>query len=166
MASNVTAPTATRIRWSAAVWAGVIAGAVFLVLEMLMVPMFMGGSPWGPPRMIAAMVMGQEVLPPPGTFALVPVMVAMVIHFALSIVFALVLAAIISRMGTGAALLVGAVFGLALYVVNFYGMTVVFPWFADARNWVSIFAHVVFGLVAAAAYVGLVRRPRATTRVG
>lgn len=60
----VTEPSGTPIRWSAAVWAGVIAGAVFLVLEMVMVPMFLDGSPWGPPRMIAAMAMGEEVLPP------------------------------------------------------------------------------------------------------
>ncbi|MFB8830009.1 hypothetical protein ACE0DR_13370 [Azotobacter sp. CWF10] len=48
----------------AGVWAGVIAGVVFLALEMLLVPLLMGGSPWGPPRMIAAIVMGRDVLPP------------------------------------------------------------------------------------------------------
>lgn len=166
MAENVTEASGTPIRWSAAVWAGVIAGVVFLVLEMVMVPMFLDGSPWGPPRMIAAMAMGEDVLPPPGTFALVPVMVAMMIHFVLSIVFALVLAATISRMGSGTALLIGTGFGLALYVVNFYGMTAVFPWFSNARNWVSIFAHAVFGLVAATAYVSLAARPPVRTREG
>lgn len=49
--------------------------------------------------------------------------------------------------GTGAAVAVGLVFGLLLYAVNFYALTAVFPWFANARNWVSIFAHGVFGLV-------------------
>lgn len=29
--------------------AGLIAGVVFLVLELIMVPVFGGGSPWGPP---------------------------------------------------------------------------------------------------------------------
>lgn len=147
------------IDWSAAIWAGVIAGAVFMILEMLMVPMFMGGSPWGPPRMIAAMVMGEGVLPmpegPPLTFDMTVMMVAMVVHFLLSVLFTIVLAFVISGMTTGAALAVGSGYGLVLYLVNFYVMTAVFPWFGMARNWVSIFAHIMFGLIAAAAYKGL-----------
>lgn len=142
-------PRAAAIDWSAAIWAGIVSGAIFMMLEMIMVPVFLGGSPWGPPRMIAAMVMGEGVLPPPATFDLTILMVAMVVHFVLSIAFALVLALLIARLGFGPALAVGAGYGLALYLINFYGMTAIFPWFAMARNWVSIFAHVVFGLVAA-----------------
>jgi hypothetical protein len=74
------------------------------------------------------------------------------VHFVLSVVYVILLGALVSRMGAGAALVAGAVFGLALYLVNFYGFTAVFPWFAMARNWVSVFAHVVFGLVGAWAY--------------
>lgn len=140
---------AGAIDWSAAVWAGIVSGAVFMVLEMMMVPLFMGGTPWAPPRMIAAIAMGEGVLPPPATFDLTILMVAMVVHFLLSVVFALVLALLIARIGFGAALAVGAAYGFALYLINFYGMTAIFPWFAMARNWVSIFAHVVFGLIAA-----------------
>lgn len=143
------------IDWSAAVWAGVIAGAIFMVLEMVMVPLFLGGSPWAPPRMIAAIGMGRDVLPPPAAFDLGILMAAMVIHLILSVLFAIVLALIIARLGFGAALAVGALFGLALYLVNFYGLTAVFPWFAMARNWVSIFTHVAFGLIAAWVYARL-----------
>jgi len=146
------------VNWKAAILAGLIAGAVFMMLEMIMVPLFMpDGSPWGPPRMIAAIGMGKEVLPPPATFALMPVMVAMIIHFPLSIIFAVILAFMISRFGLGIAVLIGAVFGLALYFVNFYGFTAIFPWFAMARGWVSIFAHIVFGAAAAWAYKALAR---------
>jgi uncharacterized membrane protein YagU involved in acid resistance len=133
------------ISGKAAVWAGLVAGAVFLVLEMVMVPMFLGGSPWGPPRMIAAIAMGEGVLPPPATFDLTILLVAMLVHFALSLVLAFVFAFIAKGRASGAALLVGVVFGLVVYAVNFYGMTAVFPWFAMARNWVSILAHAVFG---------------------
>lgn len=143
--------------WKAAIWAGLIAGAVFMMLEMVLVPIFIGGSPWGPPRMIAAIGMGKSVLPPPDTFALAPLMVAMLIHFMLSIVLTIALALLVARMGIGAAGMVGAVFGLLLYLVNFYGMTALFPWFAMARNWVSIFAHVMFGAVAALSYTWLRR---------
>ncbi|MEX2584071.1 MAG: hypothetical protein WD766_12390 [Gemmatimonadota bacterium] len=143
---------AAAIDWKAAIWSGVIAGAIFMVLEMMMVPIFLDGSPWGPPRMIAAIVMGEGVLPPPATFDFMILMVALVVHFALSIVFAIMLAFPIARMGFGAALAVGAGFGLLLYLVNFYGFTAIFPWFAMARNWVSIVAHILFGLIAAWSY--------------
>jgi len=133
-----------------------------MMLEMLLVPVFLGGSPWGPPRMIAAIGMGQGVLTPPDTFALVPMLVAMAIHFMLSMVLAVLLALIVSRMGMGMAVLVGAAFGLVVYLVNFYALTAFFPWFAMARNWVSIFAHVMFGAVAAWSYMWL-QNPRGQT---
>lgn len=148
----VTEKRGAAVDWRAAVWAGVISGAVFMVLEMMMVPLFLGDSMWAPPRMIAAIVMGEGVLPPPATFDFGILMVAMAVHFVLSVLFALVLALLIARLGFGAALAVGAGYGLALYLINFYGFTAIFPWFAMARNWVSIFAHLVFGLIAAWAY--------------
>lgn len=137
----------------AAVVAGLVSGAVFLVLEMIMVPLFLGDPAWAPPRMIAAIVMGEGVLPPPATFDLMIILVAMMVHFVLSVLFALVLGFLIYRLQEGMALAVGAGYGLALYFINFYLLTAVFPWFAMARNWVSIFAHIVFGLVAAWMYI-------------
>lgn len=152
--------------WKAGVYAGLIAGVVFLILEIVLVPLFMGGSPWGPPRMIAAIVMGRDVLPPPATFDVGIVLAAMVVHFALSTVFGLILAGLISLFNldssAGLTFVVGAVFGLLLYYINFYGMTAFFPWFADARNWLSLMLHVVFGVVAAESYFGLEKRTPAT----
>ena len=148
--------------WRAAVWAGIIAGVVFLVLEMAMVSMFLGGSPWDPPRMMAAIVLGERVLPmpgqPPPPLTATVVLTALGVHFVLSTIYALILSALIARLPSSAAIAVGIVFGVTLYVVNFYGFTAVFPWFAMARNWVSIFAHAVFGLAVAWAYVALARR--------
>ena len=139
---------ARTIDWSAAVWAGVIAGIVFVVLEMIMAPMFTGApSVWAPPRMIAAIGMGKDVLPPPASFDFGVVMVAMMIHFATSILFAIVTTFLIRNLGTGAAVLVAIVMALLLYVFVFYVMTPIWPWFSNARNWVSIFAHIVFGTI-------------------
>lgn len=153
VATPITQNTGTRsLNWKAAIWAGLIAGAVFVVVEMLMVQFALGQSMWGPPRMIAAIAMGEDVLPPPATFDLGILIVALIVHFILSIVFALILALLIHRVGLGVALATGAAYGLVLYIVNFYGMTAIFPWFAMARNWVSIFAHILFGFVAAWSY--------------
>ena len=94
--------------------AGLIAGIAFLILEMIMVPLFGGGAAWGPPRMMGAIVLGQEVLPPPATFDFGVVIVAVLLHLVLSVAYALILAFIIRGMTMGTALAVGAGFGLAL----------------------------------------------------
>lgn len=134
------------IDWSAVIWSAIIAGVVFMILEMIMVSLFAGGSPWGPPRMIAAIGLGNGVLPPPATFDFSVMLVAVVIHLILAFIYALILAFILTRWApVNSALWVGLVFGLALYLVNFYGFTLIFPWFAMARNWITLFTHVVFG---------------------
>jgi hypothetical protein len=38
------------IRMKEAVWAGVISGLIFMMLEMIMVPMFLDGSPRATPH--------------------------------------------------------------------------------------------------------------------
>ena len=131
----------------AAVWSGIVAGFVFVMIEMILIATVGGGSPWGPPRMMAAIIMGQSVLPPPATFDFGIMMVGMMIHFVLSVVLGFVLGWVISkwRLGTGAAIIAGIVFGLLVYLVNFYGLTAVFPWFSNARNAITVFAHIVFG---------------------
>lgn len=145
------------LNWKAAIWAGIVAGVVFLMLEMAMVAFIQGMSPWAPPRMMAAIVMGEGVLPPmdgPVTFDFGVVAVAMIVHMALSIILAAILGIGISRLDLSltAAIVAGAVFGLAVYFVNFYGFTALFPWFAMARGVISIFAHAVFGAVAGGVY--------------
>lgn len=149
-----------RINHKAALWGAFISGAVFMMLEMIMVPVFMGGSPWGPPRMIAAIGMGESVLPPPATFDAVIMMVAMLIHFGLSVILAFLFAflfALTRRPAVGMAIGLGAVFGLVVYVVAFYGMTAIFPWFAMARGWVAIFAHFAYGAVLGWVYASFAR---------
>jgi hypothetical protein len=141
-----------ELSWKGVFWSGLIAGAVFMMLEMLMVWAFMGQSPWGPPRMIAAMAYGREVLPPPATFDLGVVMAAMIIHFMLSWVFALAFGWAFGGLAMGSAILAGAVMGLVIYFVDFYAFTAIWPWFANARNWVSIVAHIVFGITLAWSY--------------
>jgi hypothetical protein len=59
----------------------------------------------------------------------------------------------------GLALGIGVLAGFVIYLINFYGFTAAFPWFAMAQNWVSITGHLLFGLVAAWAYRGLLREP-------
>ena len=134
-----------------AVTAGLVAGLVFLIAEMVLVPTMGGGALWGPPRMMSAIALGEGVLPPPATFNAAVVAVGMLVHFALSAVLGVIFALIAARLslGRGALIALGAVFGLVVYVVNFHGLTAIFPWFAMARNWITILAHLIFGVVLA-----------------
>jgi hypothetical protein len=150
--------THRRPDWRAAIMAGV----VFLVLELVLATLIPGGSPWASPRMIASTLLGRSVLHAPGTFEASIMVAALVLHFVLAIVFALILSLIMAPFrfdsSTAMASLVGAVFGLAMYLLNFYGMTRLFPWFAEARNWISVVSHLVFGVVVADTYLRLERK--------
>lgn len=150
----------------AALWAGIIAGVVFMMLEMVLVATVGGGSPWGPPRMIGAMALGRDVLPPPATFDATVFAVAMLIHFALSILLGLILGWMIGkwRLSLFASIAAGAVFGLIVYLVDFYGFTAIFPWFAMARTPITIVSHLAFGVVLGWAYHAIAGRGR--ERVG
>lgn len=142
------------LNWPAAIGAGIVAGAAFLIMEMGLVALT-GSAVWGPPRMMAAIVMGESVLLPPATFSSGVMAVAMSVHFVLSIIYAIVLAAIFQwrPLAMWPALGAGAVFGFILFLVNFYGFTeLAFPWFAMARNWTTIVSHLAFGVVLAGAY--------------
>jgi len=146
----------SKFRWTTAILSGIIAGAVFLILALALVPVILSGSPWELPRMIAAIVLGAGVLTP-ATFATGIILTAVLLHFFLSIVYAIIFALLFSRLQLGPALLAGLGAGLVLYVVNFYGFTALYPWFATARNWVVILDHLVFGVVTAWSYVTMVR---------
>ncbi len=149
----------SKFHLAGALKASVIAAIVFLMAEMAMVALIEGQSPFGPPRMMAAIVMGRDVLPPPATFDLAIMMVAMMVHLGLSMVLGIVWGLVHSALGLSKWVAVGvaAVFGLLLYVVNFYGFTALFPWFEMARGTVSAVGHAIFGIALAWAYSGYVR---------
>lgn len=100
-------------------------------------------------RLTAALVMGPGVLPPPSTAQWDILLVATLIHFALSIAYALVPALLVARLPAGPAVIAGALYGLAIYVVNLHGLTALFPWFSVARDWVTLLTHLIFGMALA-----------------
>jgi hypothetical protein len=127
--------------WRAAAIAGCIAGVVFLLLELFVTWIF-EQSPWGAPRMIAAIALGRGVLSQPAAFGFGIILVALIVQFVLSVILALVLAVIIAPFrldsSVGMASLAGAAFGVALYLVNFYGIGRIFPWFAECFAQVAV----------------------------
>lgn len=154
MSTSLSSPTAgsSFLPWRAVLIAGIVASLVFQILEMILMPLFGGGGPWSAARMIAAMVMGRGVLPPPASFDPVVVAVAVIVDVVLAVIYAGALSLLIRSWTLRASLVAGAVFGAALYVVNFYGFTALFPWFEMGRNGVTLFTHIVFSLTAVLVY--------------
>ncbi|KJK25937.1 membrane protein [Burkholderiaceae bacterium 16] len=148
--------------WRAAAIAGLIAGTLYVVLELLTARFVLYQGAWGTVKMVAAIMLGREALASADAFSWTIVLAAGVVHFALSVVLATILAMIIASFrfdsSIGMATMVGALFGLLAYLVNFYVLGRYFNWFDEARGWESVFAHILFGLIAADAYTNLERR--------
>lgn len=142
----------SHISGKALVLAAFAAGTVFLVLELLAMRFILGTHPGVLIRMIAAITQGSAVLPPPMTPDVSVTLAAVILHFVMSLVYALAFAFIAKGRSIRSATLLGAAYGLILYVVNFYGFTLLFPWFVQARDWSSIVTHVIFGGVLGALY--------------
>lgn len=146
--------------WTVAAVSGFVAGAAAMVLELLWASLAVGISPWGITHKVAAIVMGAGTAQG-ADFSLGVVAAALGTHYVLGIVFGLILAAIIAPFhfdsSAGMVLAVGALFGLALYLLNFYGMVRFFPWFADMRGWATLVTHLIFGMVAAFMYFKMER---------
>lgn len=136
--------------WKHAAIAGVIAGIVFAMFEMIMAALLKGAF-FGPLRMISAIVLGPAAITPDYP-AVTAIVVGIVVHMVLSIIFGIVFAAIVSFVpqlarSTTVLLVTASIFGLALWLVNFYVLAPVFGW-----NWfptqtnpiVQFFAHTFF----------------------
>jgi hypothetical protein len=142
------------VDWRAAMWAGLISGVVFLIINMLLTKFFLG-SLWVSVRLVASIIMGERALPPPAGFDLGIFFTALAVHFPLSIAFASIIAVVLHRWGLLVGIVGGAIIGLALYAINFYTLTFFFPWFFPMRSWIMAVSHLIFGACAGGVYEGL-----------
>jgi hypothetical protein len=132
------------LQWPAALGAGLIAGAVFLIAPR--------GSPWSTVTFFSPSIMGRTL----GTDA-GPLILIWVAHLLLSAVYGMIISFVIARMTYGSAFMAGAVMGLVLYGLNLAVVSILWPAMRESELTV-IFTHIVFGLIAAGAYRGLLRR--------
>ena len=148
------------LNWRLAISSGIVAGVVATGAQISLWLVFTDALPgifYRDARFTAAILLGQGVLPPPATFDWKVMIIATVIHFAISIVYSLILALLLSRIGMMLSLLAGSIYGLMIYTVNMYGVTAIFPWFSEARDWITVVTHVVFGISLAGTYKVLSR---------
>lgn len=124
--------------WKAGVLAGLIAGVAFLMLEIALVWMVQGMSPWGPPYMMAAMVLGADALPAKGIWAVFDlkiVMIAMMIHFPMAVIYDLWGAWLVHRFDLAVDVLIGA--GLCLAPSTWSISTSSRQWLSPGSKWVA-----------------------------
>jgi uncharacterized membrane protein YagU involved in acid resistance len=151
-------PISKRISRRAAMYAGLVAGVIATLAQIMLWMLNMSPLPeilYRDMRLTAAILMGPGILSPPATFAWDVFMLSALIHFSLSITYGIVLAYFIARLGVWSSVLAGILYGLIIYGVNMHVFTLIFPWFAVARDWVTILTHAVFGAILAGAYHGV-----------
>lgn len=151
--------------WTAAAVSGFAAGAVLMVLDLLWSAVFNPDGPWRTSHMIAPIFTGADTLPTSGyAFSLGVVAISLATHYALGIVFGLVMSALIVQLQLEAtrsrALVAGAILGVLLYLLNFQVLAgLFFPWLTALRGADTLTAHMVFGAVTALLYRRLNRTP-------
>lgn len=147
------APLSRCLFLQAVVVGGIAAGIVSTLVQIGLWLLLTDAFPailWRDARLTAALVLGPQVLGPPG-FDWLAMAVATPIHFGLSVIYSAIMCAIARPLAGLPALAVGALLGLALYAVNLYGFTLLFPWFEIARGGITAAAHVAFGVTAVGA---------------
>lgn len=134
------------------VLAGIVAGIVFALFEMIVAVILDGrGAFFMPLRMIGGIGLGPQAMDPSTSLA-VAAGVGLVIHMVLSMVYGVVATAVLSLVpqlsASRAAVLVSAsLAGVVLWLVNFYAVAPAFgwTWFPNNTNPVVQFvAHTFF----------------------
>lgn len=144
-----------RMAWPKIVLTGIAAGGLATVGQLL--AWWWSQQPvvatlFRDARLTAALLMGPRVLPPPATAQWDILLVATLIHFALSIVYAWLPGSLFAGRRGWSLAFAGAGYGLAIYAVNLYGLVLLFPWFSVSRGGATVIAHLFFGLVVAGGY--------------
>lgn len=143
---------------------GLIAGLVYFVSALAITVALGGVSAIPVPlRQIAAVALGEQALAADYDFASV-VVAANVVHFALSAAYGVILVLIARLAGVGGRTLIvlGAIYGLAIYALNrLVIFPALYPWFLANDPVVQSLLHALaFGAVIGA---WLARRPSASS---
>jgi hypothetical protein len=139
------------VDWIAAVWAGLLSATLFMLISVA-IPWLLLGDPGLHLRLIASLALGPSVIPSDGEAGVLVPLLGVAILLILSVLFACVVAFVVHREGWILSAMGGALLGLVLYVINFWTMSLLFPWLFTLRNWMLLLGHVVFGAVVGAVY--------------
>ena len=137
---------------AAALQASLFAGSAYLFVLLFLAVVAYDESPWKLLRMIAALAGGRGVLEPDDEFDFAVIATGLTLFYALSALYGLALACVLTDSPRRHATILGIAFGFALYSANFHAFTAIFPWFAEYRTIDTVIATTLFGLLLARAY--------------
>lgn len=144
------------VDWSAAVWAGLIAGALSLGLSPLL---FKAADVF---NLLSYPILGETTV---DGLRLSAVLVGTLVHLIASLLFGLLTAFLLHRWGIIIGIVGGALLGLALYAINFYAILEFLPnlvsetgliqieWLRN--DWRMPLMHILFGATAGGIYESL-----------
>lgn len=135
--------------WRAVFIAGLVGGTVFLLTYFLLSTLFLDVDAPFILRYFAGLVLGADQLLEGGATSTI---VGLIVHYVLSLVFAVVVATVIHRWGLTVGILGGAIMGLALYAINIYGLTYFYEWFFALNSRVLLFTHLLYGATVGGVY--------------
>lgn len=136
----------------AAAVAGLVAGLLYIVVQVVLHLISVGAGAGPALRHAAATLLGRWSTPNPDSFPLVATMVAVLVHFLAAVALALILVLIVRRRRLLLTVTAGLAFGLVLYLVVSYGLQARLAWLADYRGWTSLVAYLIYGGLAGALY--------------
>lgn len=137
---------------SAAVWGGLAGALMFVITKVLLLGEGVGGI-WATFRPIATFALRERVIEPDWEFSPLMLIIGIVLHLLLSLLFAFIITFVLHRWGLLVGILGGAALGLAIYLINYYTFSLLFPWFfATDGGWPTAAAHIAFGAVAGGVY--------------
>lgn len=139
------------VDWKAATWAGLASGFFSMLLNSALTGATLG-SPWLFLRMNAGIVLGVEAVDASAGFNAGVLLTGALVYLMFSLLFSAVVAFILHRWGIAVGILGGAGIGLAMYVLAVYGLSALYPWFYELRNWMMLVSTVVYGAVAGGLY--------------
>ncbi|HML20373.1 MAG TPA: hypothetical protein PKD09_01915 [Aggregatilinea sp.] len=138
-----------HMSWRAIPIAGLAAGTVFLLVIMILTPVVMDVEPTIILRYFGSLVLGTDILLKDDILTLV---VGIIVHYALSIAFTVLIAVVIHRWGLLVGIIGGGIMGIAIYLLNLYFFTVLFEWFFAINSSVLLLSHILFGATAGGVY--------------
>ena len=155
-----TSPAPAFPQATAGVIAGLVAGLAYLMAQVSFSALAHPGGAVEPLQRIAAILLGPDAAPPPDEFNFTVLGMALIVHFALAMVFGKLVCALVWHRRAAGALVLGAATGIALFGLDFELIApLAFPWFAGSVRLATLGDHALFGFVAAAVCLLLRRRP-------